>query len=273
MPQTRSPSRSRVIASTVGWALGLLLLVNVGWSCWFARYGVMDGELMRMLDSDSTGVSPGVSLDQSDADFLNLVYRRTLPDQTRYWIFRAPNENNVTAAAIKELRSKLMTSYEQLAPWWLRRRHFQFEGAVLEDADYAGEMSVVVGWPVRLLWCSWRRKGTEFYVARDTGLEFKPPGSPTPSGFLGLALQESYSRAFPFRPVLAGQLVYGMMCIGVVLLMRFGPRAARRWWRRRGGRCGECGYDLRGNTSGVCPECGGVARNARVESGERNDGA
>ena len=25
---------------------------------------------------------------------------------------------------------------------------------------------------------------------------------------------------------------------------------------RRDGRCGQCGYDLRGNVSGCCPECG-----------------
>jgi hypothetical protein len=27
-------------------------------------------------------------------------------------------------------------------------------------------------------------------------------------------------------------------------------------WRRRHGLCVRCGYDLTGNTSGVCPECG-----------------
>ena len=31
----------------------------------------------------------------------------------------------------------------------------------------------------------------------------------------------------------------------------------RRWRRRRKGRCLKCGYDLTGNVSGVCPECGG----------------
>jgi len=30
----------------------------------------------------------------------------------------------------------------------------------------------------------------------------------------------------------------------------------RRWRRRRKGLCLRCGYDLRGNASGVCPECG-----------------
>jgi len=30
----------------------------------------------------------------------------------------------------------------------------------------------------------------------------------------------------------------------------------RRWRRRRTGLCQKCGYDLTGNVSGVCPECG-----------------
>jgi len=34
---------------------------------------------------------------------------------------------------------------------------------------------------------------------------------------------------------------------------------ARRWRRRRAGRCIRCGYDLTGNESGVCPECGQAA--------------
>jgi len=28
------------------------------------------------------------------------------------------------------------------------------------------------------------------------------------------------------------------------------------WLQSKRGRCTKCGYDLRGNTSGVCPECG-----------------
>jgi hypothetical protein len=41
----------------------------------------------------------------------------------------------------------------------------------------------------------------------------------------------------------------------------------RRRWRRRRGRCEQCGYDLTGNKSGVCPECGhrlGETRRAPV---------
>ena len=42
---------------------------------------------------------------------------------------------------------------------------------------------------------------------------------------------------------------------------------SRRWLRRRrrtrSGRCPACGYDLTGNTSGVCPECGGAVGAAK----------
>jgi len=35
----------------------------------------------------------------------------------------------------------------------------------------------------------------------------------------------------------------------------------RRWRRRRKGLCMKCGYDLTGNESGACPECGSDVRN------------
>ncbi|GMU20715.1 MAG: hypothetical protein AMXMBFR13_08110 [Phycisphaerae bacterium] len=42
--------------------------------------------------------------------------------------------------------------------------------------------------------------------------------------------------------------------VAVVFLM---ARARRQHYRRkRSGLCQNCGYDLAGNTSGVCPECG-----------------
>ena len=49
--------------------------------------------------------------------------------------------------------------------------------------------------------------------------------------------------------------------IPAVLLLAYPTVAAirgplRRQQRRRKGRCLECGYDLTGNVSGQCPECG-----------------
>jgi uncharacterized paraquat-inducible protein A len=42
-----------------------------------------------------------------------------------------------------------------------------------------------------------------------------------------------------------------------ILLDRFHPEfGSIAQGRRARGQCAECGYDLTGNTSGVCPECG-----------------
>ncbi len=40
-------------------------------------------------------------------------------------------------------------------------------------------------------------------------------------------------------------------------------RVKLRHQRQQGRPCVRCGYDLRGNTSGVCPECGGLAHYKR----------
>jgi hypothetical protein len=45
-----------------------------------------------------------------------------------------------------------------------------------------------------------------------------------------------------------------LSCVGAVAALARAP--ARRYRRSRRGLCLNCGYDLRGNVSGVCPECG-----------------
>jgi hypothetical protein len=42
----------------------------------------------------------------------------------------------------------------------------------------------------------------------------------------------------------------------IYLTIAFIRGPARRWRRRRNGWCVACGYDLTGNISGICPECG-----------------
>ena len=49
--------------------------------------------------------------------------------------------------------------------------------------------------------------------------------------------------------------------VSVVLLWPFVLLIPRRW---PVGRCAACGYDLRGNASGVCPECGTAVRVSAV---------
>ncbi len=46
----------------------------------------------------------------------------------------------------------------------------------------------------------------------------------------------------------------GALALYPAWALMFGP--VRRWRRRRRGLCVGCGYNLTGNVSGVCPECG-----------------
>ncbi len=62
--------------------------------------------------------------------------------------------------------------------------------------------------------------------------------------------------SIPVLPVLPGFVVNVLAYAGVWSLALCAPGAARRWQRVRRGRCGACGYDVKGIAGGVCPECG-----------------
>ncbi len=47
-----------------------------------------------------------------------------------------------------------------------------------------------------------------------------------------------------------------MFYAALLWLLVFGPFTARRFIRRKRGRCINCGYDLRGDFSAGCSECG-----------------
>jgi len=51
------------------------------------------------------------------------------------------------------------------------------------------------------------------------------------------------------------------LVFGIYPAVTFVRGPLRRWHRRRKGLCVKCAYNLTGNTSGVCPECGGAISN------------
>ncbi len=57
------------------------------------------------------------------------------------------------------------------------------------------------------------------------------------------SFRQSLWRHFPLYPVFA------MVAVPTLLVWRFGRKPVKPG-------CCRCGYDLTGNTSGVCPECG-----------------
>jgi hypothetical protein len=68
---------------------------------------------------------------------------------------------------------------------------------------------------------------------------------------------------FPARPIWTG-MAANTALFALVPAAAFLAGGARRWARRRRGRCAWCGYDLRG-VSGRCPECGRVLATELIE--------
>ena len=55
-------------------------------------------------------------------------------------------------------------------------------------------------------------------------------------------------------------VVVPVIILGLYPLLAFSRGPVRRWQRRQRGQCIGCGYNLRGNVTGVCPECGTEVR-------------
>ncbi len=74
-----------------------------------------------------------------------------------------------------------------------------------------------------------------------------------------------------FCPELMGIALPGVLVVGLITLSIIASRKAGIRDRRRDrGQCIECGYSLRGNRSGRCPECGSpVSRRLRRRQQER----
>jgi 4-amino-4-deoxy-L-arabinose transferase-like glycosyltransferase len=96
--------------------------------------------------------------------------------------------------------------------------------------------------------------------------------------FIVPALGKSSRVGWPwpaFYTDVSGGTTYRSLVIPLwfMFLLAF-PAAASLWWldrhRVRPGHCWKCGYDLTGNVSGQCPECGtAVASHGRERAGWR----
>lgn len=69
------------------------------------------------------------------------------------------------------------------------------------------------------------------------------------------------------RDWLIGSLIIGGAALGFLwLALSFRRQATRLRERLRNGHCVSCGYDLTGNISGVCPECGEPVHGCGIKS-------
>jgi hypothetical protein len=107
------------------------------------------------------------------------------------------------------------------------------------------------GWPAR---CLWHQVLTSYDAATGStvadelvgGVLLRGRPSGVVTGFVAL----------PLRPIGAGLAINAVFYALVLAGLIYGPGRVRRARRRRGGRCIECGYELRGLTEPGCPECG-----------------
>jgi hypothetical protein len=73
--------------------------------------------------------------------------------------------------------------------------------------------------------------------------------------------------ALPLRPLFPGFALDTAFYAAIAFTLWSAPGVIRRRLRRARGRCPACGYDLRGSTSAVCPECGVAPKREGVAEG------
>jgi hypothetical protein len=71
----------------------------------------------------------------------------------------------------------------------------------------------------------------------------------------------------PLRPLFPGFALDTAFYAAIALTLWSAPRLIRRRLRRARRHCPACGYDLKGNTSIVCPECGASPKREGVAEG------
>ncbi|UCE58442.1 MAG: hypothetical protein JSU63_13480 [Phycisphaerales bacterium] len=94
--------------------------------------------------------------------------------------------------------------------------------------------------------------------ATDPSYFRRHSNAPGLSSFLGFGYGKSAAPYYSWitRQVFMFPLWFPVVVFAAYPLLLLWRRPIRGWRRRRRGLCAECAYDLTGNLSGVCPECG-----------------
>lgn len=203
--------------STLLWTLPLLLLSNAGWSLWASTRPIMlPGTDVRRNESLLAGHGDAILMHR---------YKYALETMT---LCRAKPIDGHRLAVL------------DAAPRWLAEEE---ERAQL---DYTGECFMIIrrefGWPAPLLWYAMHWHGDFTGLVPGTGVPREDP--------------DMLAQSFPLRLIWTGQLASLTILFFIALGCRWVLSWARGSIRRLRRLCSACGYNLHGNTSGVCPECG-----------------
>jgi hypothetical protein len=128
--------------------------------------------------------------------------------------------------------------------------------AVIPTEELATSLTLAdVGWPVASLQMEYR---VETQWSGWTAEESWFPAWELPDNLweLGLDRPRWALGRVPLRPLWPGFLIDSLFYAAIWFGVFLAPGMAKRAIRRKRGRCPRCGYDLRGELAGGCPECG-----------------
>lgn len=128
--------------------------------------------------------------------------------------------------------------------WSVLRRQGGFRSVVMAEEAH--------GWPMRSF--RWYRSRGKMYGAielpGDRGIQDQDDNG---TGITGTLIG---ARAIPFLPIWPGLVLDSTLYATLLWMMMRVSSTLRGLIRRKRGRCLACGYDLRGDLAGGCPECG-----------------
>ncbi|MCC6320377.1 MAG: hypothetical protein IT438_02950 [Phycisphaerales bacterium] len=162
---------------------------------------------------------------------------------------RQPGEYDVRSGFVPE------SGFPRWSQAWSKVRPARPPGTWGDWAHESGLYETGAGWPMRALSCEFDEP-VQDPVTR--GAIYTPRGGFALDCFeIRDGARIFQPRALPCRPIWSGLLVNSTL----MAMLWFAPLsipALRRILRRRAGRCQCCGYDLRGLSQPLCPECGRV---------------
>ncbi len=171
----------------------------------------------------------------------------------------APGEREVRFVQRMSGRTRINWITQESEPDGLPTGFWRTDDARAGSCDLAG-------WPRRGLSCSnhsewiilWNGAGTSrtHPDQRNRMIDGGFKLSPEYQTWLSTRLRLSIWRALPFRPIWPGFAINTIFYAAILGMLWLSPFVVRRVIRRNRGRCIKCGYDLRGDFSAGCPECG-----------------
>jgi hypothetical protein len=166
--------------------------------------------------------------------------------------------DNLSAEQIRELIENPQVAPEAIPPW--SRLHRRWPSGLREFEPYLSRRGIGLVYDVCMGWPCGALQGS--YVDPDWN------GGATWHELHGVipihrTLRWSHGGtlpslvALPWIPYWPGFVLNAAFYGTLTYIVWASWRALRRWHRRRRpGHCVQCGYNLTGNTSGRCPECG-----------------